>query len=107
MKPEVETKMATSEMVLVICQLLDETEAKFRRLDRHFRRPAFERNKFKYCPTKPEVENPIWPPQSRLLDEIATKFQRLYLCFRCQTTRLDCSEHCRVSGEQEIKDDGL
>jgi len=29
-------KMATSEMELVICQLLDETEIKFRRLDLHF-----------------------------------------------------------------------
>jgi len=29
-------KMATSEMELVICQLLDEIETKFRRLDLHF-----------------------------------------------------------------------
>jgi len=58
-------KMATSEMELVICQLLDETETKFRRLDQHFRGPAFEWDKFKYCPTKPEVENPIWRPPNR------------------------------------------
>jgi len=55
-------KMATSEMELVICQLLDETETKFQWLDLHFRGPAFEKDKFKYCPTKPEVENPLWPP---------------------------------------------
>jgi len=35
-------KMATSEMELVICQLLDEIETKFRRLNLHFRGPAFE-----------------------------------------------------------------
>jgi len=52
-------KMATSEMELVICQLLYEIETKFRRLDLHLRGPAFEWDKFKNCPTKPEVENPI------------------------------------------------
>jgi len=50
-------KIATSEM--------DEIETKFRRLDPHFRGPAFELDKFKYCPTKPEVENPIWWPPNR------------------------------------------
>jgi hypothetical protein len=58
-------KMATSEMELVISQLLDEIETKFRRLDLHFRGPAFEWHEFKYCPTKPEVENPIWRPPNR------------------------------------------
>jgi len=43
-------KMATSEMELVICQLLDEIETRFRRLDLHFRGPAFEWVKCKYCP---------------------------------------------------------
>jgi len=58
-------KMATSEMELVICQLLDDIETKFRRLDLHFQGPAFEWDKCKYCPTKPEVENPIWLPPNR------------------------------------------
>jgi len=58
-------KMATSEMELVICQLLDEIETKFRRLDLHFRGPALEWDKFKYCPIKPEVENPIWRSPNR------------------------------------------
>jgi len=40
----------------------------------------------------------IWNDISQLVCEIATKLQRLYLCFRCQATRLDCSKHCRVSG---------
>jgi len=35
-------KKATSEMELVIGQLLEEIETKFRRLDLHFRGPAFE-----------------------------------------------------------------
>jgi len=35
---------------------------------------------------------------SQLVCEMATKFQRLYLFFRCQATRMDCSKHCRVSG---------
>jgi len=52
-------KMATSKMELVICQPLDEIETKFRRLDLHFRGPAFEWDKSKYCPTKPEVENSL------------------------------------------------
>jgi len=58
-------KIATSEIELVICQHLDETETKLRRLDLHFRGPVFERDKFKYYLTKPEVENPIWPPPNR------------------------------------------
>jgi len=53
--------MATSEMELVICQLLDKIETKFRRLDLHFRGPAFERDKFKHSPTKPGVEYPKRP----------------------------------------------
>jgi len=28
----------------------------------------------------------------------ATTFQRLYICFQCQATRLDWSKHCRLSG---------
>jgi len=66
-------KMATYEMVLVICQLLDEIETKFRRLDLHFRGPAFEWDKFKYCPTKPEVKNQIYQPPNR---------KNLYLSFQ-------------------------
>jgi len=58
-------KMATSEMELVIYRLLDKIQSKFRRLDLHFQGPAFEWDKFKYCPTKPEVENPIWQPPNR------------------------------------------
>jgi len=57
-------KMANYEMELVICQLLDKIEAKFRRLDLHLRGPAFEWDKFKYCQTKPEVDNPIWQLQT-------------------------------------------
>jgi len=34
----------------------------------------------------------IW---SQLVHMIATKFQLRYRCFRCQTTRLDWSEHSR------------
>jgi len=53
----VKPKMATSEMELVISQLLDETETKLRPLDLHFRSPAFERYKFKYCSTEPGVQH--------------------------------------------------
>jgi len=35
-------KMVTSKMELVMCQLLEEIETKFRQLDLHFRGPAFE-----------------------------------------------------------------
>jgi len=65
-------KMATSEMELVIRQLLEKIETKFRRLDLHFRDPAVEWDEFKYCPNKPEVENPIWQAPNR---------QYLYLSF--------------------------
>jgi len=58
-------KMATSEMELVICQLQDEIGTKFRRLNLHFPSPVFEWDKFKYCPTKPEVENLTWLPPNR------------------------------------------
>jgi len=58
-------KMATSKMELVICQLLDDIETKFRRLDLHFRGPAFEWDKSKNCLTKPEVENSIWRSPNR------------------------------------------
>jgi len=58
-------KMATSEMELIIYQLLDQIETKFRRLDLYFWGPAFEWDKFKYCLTKPEVDNPIWQPPNR------------------------------------------
>jgi len=58
-------KMMTSEMERIICQLLDEMETKFRRLDLHFRGAAFEYDESKYCPTKPEVNSPIWQPPNR------------------------------------------
>jgi len=35
---------------------------------------------------------------SACIQMIATQFQRLYLCFRCQATRLDWSKNCRFSG---------
>jgi len=53
------SNMAASKPKILISQLLDEIETKFRRLDLHFRDPAFEWDRFKYYPTKPEVENPI------------------------------------------------
>jgi len=98
-------KMATTEMELVICQLLDKIETKFRRLDLHFRGAAFEWDEFKYCPTKPEVDNPIWQPQkpeiliSQLLDEIETKFRRLDLHFRGAAFEWDEFKYCPTKPE--------
>jgi len=50
---------------ILISQLLDEIETKFWRLHLHFRGPAVEWDRFKYCSTKPEVKNPIWKPPNR------------------------------------------
>jgi len=61
-------KMVTPEMELVICQLLDEIETKLLRLCLYFRDPTFEWDKFRNCPTKQEVESPIWwPPNLKYL----------------------------------------
>jgi len=52
--------MAASKPEILISQLLDEIETKFRLLDLHFRGAAFEWDEFKYCPTKLEVSQPAY-----------------------------------------------
>jgi len=80
--------MAASKPEKLISQLLDEIETKFRRLDLHFRGSAFERDRFKYCPTKPEGGKSNMTASkpkiliSQLSDEIETKLQRIKISFR-------------------------
>jgi len=57
--------MAASKPKILISQLLGKIETKCRRLYLHFRGPAVEWDRFKYCSTKPEVKNPIWKPPNR------------------------------------------
>ena len=54
--------MAASEPEIPTSQLPSGIETKFQRLNLHFRGPAFEWDWCKYCPTKPDVVNPIWQP---------------------------------------------
>jgi len=107
-KPEVEkSKVAAYKFKMHVSSLPDKILAKFQRLYLYFRGPAFHWDLREYYATKPEVENTNMAASklamhvSPLTDEISTKFQRLYLCFRGPAFHWDPREYYATTPEVE------
>jgi hypothetical protein len=87
------SKMAAFKLEMHICQHVHKIATKFQRLCLRFRGPDIQCNQYGYRTMLVDAGNQIWRPSTgsgyekrttRLVDQIASKFQRLYpLEFRC------------------------
>jgi len=84
--------MAASKLEMHVSSLSYEISTKFQRLYICFRGPAIDWDPREYYATKPEVDkiniaaSKLKMHVSPLTNQITTKFQRLYLCFRGPTS---------------------
>jgi len=99
--------MAASKLEMHVSPLPDNIWTKFQRLHLCFRGPASHWDRREYYATKPEVDKTNMAASklkmhvSPLPDEISTKFQRLYICFRGPAIDWDPQEYYATKPEVE------